>query len=209
MSIEILYYDECPTYRAAEETVRGVLAEQGIETTVELVAVNTDDEARQARFPGSPTIRVAGRDFFPVAERDDWRLGCRVYATPEGLRGSPPAEMFREALPRAADLSWGCSWVLDLGYAGFSEHPSSRTLGANSGAPAPQVVLRTRLLVASCANVPCYEPRSAHERDKASRLLGGLPLAALRRRTRRPPGPRHLRAPPKGRSYGRRSQGAR
>jgi hypothetical protein len=93
MSIEILYYDGCPTYRAAEETVRGVLAEQGIEATVELVAVNTDDEARQARFPGSPTIRVAGRDFFPVAERDDWRLGCRVYATPEGLRGSPSRDV--------------------------------------------------------------------------------------------------------------------
>ena len=107
MKIEILYFDGCPTYRTAEETLRGVLAEQGIEGTVELVAVNTDDEARQLRFPGSPTIRLDGRDLFPVPEREDWRLGCRVYATPEGLRGYPTAEMFKEALARAANLSRG------------------------------------------------------------------------------------------------------
>ena len=46
----------------------------------------------------SPTVRVDGRDLFPVPEREDWRLGCRVYATPEGLSGSPSAEMLREAL---------------------------------------------------------------------------------------------------------------
>jgi hypothetical protein len=35
MKIEILYFDGCPTYRAAEETLRGVLAVQGIEAEVE------------------------------------------------------------------------------------------------------------------------------------------------------------------------------
>jgi hypothetical protein len=37
---------------------------------------------------------------FPTEEREDWRLGCRVYTTPEGLRGSPTAEMFEEALTK-------------------------------------------------------------------------------------------------------------
>ena len=65
---------------------------------VEMVAVNTDEEAERLRFPGSPTIRADGRDLFPAPEREDWRLGCRIYATPEGLKGSPTAEMLREAL---------------------------------------------------------------------------------------------------------------
>jgi hypothetical protein len=60
MKIEILYFDGCPTYGAAEKTVGGVLAEQGIEVRVELVAVNTDEEAQRLRFPGSPTIRMDG-----------------------------------------------------------------------------------------------------------------------------------------------------
>ena len=98
MKIEILYFEGCPGYREAEETLRKVLAETGTETEVEAVAVETDDEARRLRFPGSPTVRADGRDLFPTPEREDWRLGCRVYATPEGLRKSPTVAMLREAL---------------------------------------------------------------------------------------------------------------
>lgn len=61
----------------------------------------TDEEARRLRFPGSPTIRLGGQDLFPVPEQGDWRLGCRVYTTPEGLKGSPTVSMLREALRRA------------------------------------------------------------------------------------------------------------
>jgi hypothetical protein len=77
--------------------LRDVLAEKGMEADVELVGVNSSEEARRLRFPGSPTIRVDGRDLFLAPELEDWRLGCRVYTTPEGLRGSPTAEMFEEA----------------------------------------------------------------------------------------------------------------
>lgn len=98
MKVEVLYFDGCPTYEAAEKTLRDVFADKGLEADVELVAVNTDEEARRLRFPGSPTIRVAGKDLFPTEEREDWRPGCRIYATPQGLKGSPTAEMLKEAL---------------------------------------------------------------------------------------------------------------
>ncbi len=98
MKVEVLYFDGCPTYVAAEKAVREALAEEGIEAGVELVTVNTDEEAQRLRFPGSPTIRVDDRDLFPVPGRAEYALGCRMYATPEGLKGSPTAEMLREAL---------------------------------------------------------------------------------------------------------------
>ena len=98
MKVEVLYFDGCPTYKAAAKSLRAVLAQEGMETDIQLVVVNSDEVARQLRFPGSPTIRVDGRDLFPTPEREDWRLGCRVYATPQGLRGSPTAGMIREAL---------------------------------------------------------------------------------------------------------------
>ena len=98
MRVEVLYFDGCPTYQTAEETLRGVLAREDIEADVELVAVNTNEEARRLRSPGSPTIRVNGEDLFPVANRVGYALGCRMYATPEGLKGSPTAEMLKEAL---------------------------------------------------------------------------------------------------------------
>jgi hypothetical protein len=98
MKVEVLYFEGCPAYRTAENVLWEVLAEEGIEDEVELVAVNTDEEAGRLRFPGSPTIRVDGRDLFTIPEREGWRLGCRVYATPEGLRGSPAKGMIRKAL---------------------------------------------------------------------------------------------------------------
>ena len=97
MKVEVLYFDGCPTYETAAKTLREVLAEAGVEADVELIAVNTDEEARKLRFPGSPTIRVDGHALFPAGERADWRPGCRIYATPAGLRGSPTAEMLEEA----------------------------------------------------------------------------------------------------------------
>ncbi len=98
MKAENLYFEGCPTYRVAEKTLREVFADEGAETEVQLVAVNSDEEARRVRFPGSPTIRIDDFDLFPTPEREDWRLGCRVYATPEGLKGSPTTGMVREAL---------------------------------------------------------------------------------------------------------------
>ena len=98
MKMEILYFNGCPTYLKAEKTLRGVLEEEGVDAEVELVAVNTAEDAQEIRFPGSPTIRVDGEDLFPVPERAEYALGCRMYTTPEGLRGSPTTEMLRKAL---------------------------------------------------------------------------------------------------------------
>jgi hypothetical protein len=98
MRVELLYFDGCPTYRTTEKTLLAVLARGGSETVVELMVVNTDEEAQRLRFPGSPTIRVDGEDLFPGPGRAGYALGCRMYATPEGLRGSPTAEMVRAAL---------------------------------------------------------------------------------------------------------------
>ncbi|MDQ3566890.1 MAG: thioredoxin family protein [Actinomycetota bacterium] len=100
MNIEILYFDGCPTYQTAEQTLREIIAGEGITAYVGLVAVNTDEDAQRLKFPGSPTIRVDGQDLFPTPERQDYRLGCRMYATPEGLKGSPTAKMLREAISR-------------------------------------------------------------------------------------------------------------
>lgn len=108
MKVKVLYFGGCPSYVTAEKTIREVLEKRGMDAEVETVAVETDQEAGRLRFPGSPTIRIDGDDLFPssgAAEREDWRLGCRVYATPEGFRGSPTPAMIEEALTKkgAAD----------------------------------------------------------------------------------------------------------
>ena len=50
-------------------------------------------------FLGSPTVRVDGRDVEPGAEqRQDFGMKCRLYATPDGLRGTPPDQWALDAL---------------------------------------------------------------------------------------------------------------
>jgi hypothetical protein len=98
MKAEISYFDGCPTYVAAEQALREVLAEEGDDAEVEMVAVNSDEEAQRLRFPGSPTIRVDGRDLYPVPEQTSYCLGCRTYPTPRGLLGSPTPDVIRVAL---------------------------------------------------------------------------------------------------------------
>ena len=99
--MEILYFDGCPSYREAQATLEKVLIQGDVGAEVRLVAVNTDEEARRLRFPGSPTLRVDGEDLFPVPvanARAGYALRCRMYATQEGLAGSPTAKMVLVAL---------------------------------------------------------------------------------------------------------------
>lgn len=101
LKAEVLYFGGCPSYVTAEKTLREVLGVLGMDEEVGMIAVETDEEAARLRFPGSPTIRVDGEDLFPAssaAKREDWRLGCRVYLTPGGFKGSPTAAMIEEAL---------------------------------------------------------------------------------------------------------------
>ena len=64
--IELYYWEGCPSHPEALALLEDVLAEHGVTTEVELHEVQTDDEAAELRFPGSPTIRFDGRDVDPA-----------------------------------------------------------------------------------------------------------------------------------------------
>jgi hypothetical protein len=68
MKLEILYFDGCPTYRAAETALSEALRAEGLEARFELVAVNTDEdrppEARRRQGLGGPLARISARSGF-------------------------------------------------------------------------------------------------------------------------------------------------
>jgi hypothetical protein len=58
--------------------------------------------AEQARFLGSPTIRVDGRDVEPDAEsREEYVYACRLYRVGHSLRALPEEDWLRQALAAA------------------------------------------------------------------------------------------------------------
>jgi hypothetical protein len=86
--IEFLFWAGCPSHPEALELLNAVLAEHGIDASVVVREVRTHEEAAELRFPGSPTIRVDGRDVDPGGATGEPALVCRVYRLPDG-RPSP------------------------------------------------------------------------------------------------------------------------
>lgn len=97
MKIELYYFEACPSWKNALVNLRAALDEMGLEAGVEVVRVETEDAALAQRFTGSPSIRVDGQELFP-AGHTNYALSCRLYATPEGMRGWPSTGMIRDAL---------------------------------------------------------------------------------------------------------------
>ena len=101
MTIEVLYFDGCPNHDALLPHLHELLASAGVTATVALRRIETIEDAERERFLGSPTVRVDGHDVDPGAgARDDYGLKCRLYATDEGVRGTPPDAWILGALGR-------------------------------------------------------------------------------------------------------------
>ena len=89
MDVLLLYFDECPNWRVANDRLRTALDATGHEmVTIRCEEVRTVDEAVSRKFMGSPSIFIDGLDPF-AREGDTPGLACRMYASTEGLGGSP------------------------------------------------------------------------------------------------------------------------
>jgi hypothetical protein len=97
MRIEILYAPGCPNYLPAVERLQAVLESQSLQTEVRSIAVRTEAQAKALSFPGSPTIRIEGKDVEP-SQINAHGLTCRLYANGSGV---PSAEAFQLAISEA------------------------------------------------------------------------------------------------------------
>jgi hypothetical protein len=95
--VSFLYYEECPSYDLALERLREVMDEEGIPGEVEVVKVETEEQARELRFVGSPTIRVDGQEIDPPSD-PRYALTCRAYRLEDDrISPLPSKDMIRQA----------------------------------------------------------------------------------------------------------------
>jgi len=64
---------------------------------VDLVRVETQEQAEARGFIGSPTVLLDGRDPFAIGA-EQFGLACRLFRTADGLAGFPSVGMLTEAL---------------------------------------------------------------------------------------------------------------
>ena len=96
-TIELLYFGDCPSWENALNSLKDVLEELKISTDILLTKVETNEEAILHKFQGSPTMKINGEDLFPT-NQENFALGCRVYQTSEGFKGTPTREMIKEKI---------------------------------------------------------------------------------------------------------------
>ena len=96
MLVEVLYTPGCPNHKPVMERIRKLLRSESLEAAVQETAIMEERVASALRFPGSPTVRVNGRDVEGGGEQP--ALACRLYAGGEGM---PSEESLRRAF-RAA-----------------------------------------------------------------------------------------------------------
>ena len=100
--IDVLYVQDCPHYPATLALVKRMRAELGIDAELRPSVIVDQAAAEQARFPGSPTVRVDGRDVEPGSEpATEYLVGCRLYRLEHRFAGQPEERWIREALLQA------------------------------------------------------------------------------------------------------------
>ncbi|HMN14602.1 MAG TPA: hypothetical protein PKD55_19970, partial [Bellilinea sp.] len=97
MTINLLYFDGCPSWNTALTNLQAALKEEQLDYSINPIKVETDQEAVTTKFLGSPSFQIDGKDFWPE-NRSAYSMNCRVYKTPGGLKGWPTVEMLRQKL---------------------------------------------------------------------------------------------------------------
>jgi hypothetical protein len=101
--VDVLYVEECPNYPDTLALVQRVGTELGIDVELRTTLIADQAAAEGARFPGSPTVRVDGRDVEPGSEPPaEYTLACRLYRLEHRFAGQPAERWVREALLGAA-----------------------------------------------------------------------------------------------------------
>jgi hypothetical protein len=85
--------------------LRDAMTELGLDAdAVDVREIETDEDATRESFPGSPTIRIDGRDVQPPVEGDPGGLTCRVYHHRDGeVSPLPDMDDVRDALRQASE----------------------------------------------------------------------------------------------------------
>lgn len=101
--VELLWWEGCPSHPRALADLRAAMEELGLDAAaIDVREIVSNAQAGADAFPGSPTIRIDGRDVQPPPDGDPPALSCRVYRRRDGrVSPTPDPQDLRDALREA------------------------------------------------------------------------------------------------------------
>jgi hypothetical protein len=99
--VELLWFSDCPNHHVVRTMLQAVVGELAPGTPIVDIDATDPAVATALRFPGSPTVRIDGRDVDPsFVDPGDYTPRCRLYRTADGLRGVPERKWIEAAFGR-------------------------------------------------------------------------------------------------------------
>jgi len=90
LTIELLYFNSCPSYKKALTNIIDALRETHLKAHLKLINVESEGKAQRLAFQGSPSIRINGKD---LEGRDEgFSFSCRLYSLNGTTSNAPSKE---------------------------------------------------------------------------------------------------------------------
>lgn len=98
MKVRFLYSEQCPSHQETLERLRTILHEESVEANIEIIRVETFEDAKRYHYPGSPTILIDGQDIDP-SPNVEYAPACRAYRLEDGrISPLPSISMIRNGV---------------------------------------------------------------------------------------------------------------
>ncbi len=69
MKVDLLFAPECSSREETVNSVNEILSALSPQSEIRITIVDSPQKAQALRFPGSPTIRINGKDLEPDADK--------------------------------------------------------------------------------------------------------------------------------------------
>ena len=113
MKVELLHIPDRPNSRIAARLLKEILSEQGLPQKIAEVSVTDFAQAEALAFPGSPTIRIDGKDVEMMFPEQGFRgLSCRTYIVDGKRQGVPSHAMISLAIRAALGGSFKIKGIM-------------------------------------------------------------------------------------------------